>query len=176
MRCTQPVLARVQHVTAAFADRLVSSAPSRLARVVQTGLHSMCLCASTSTARKPEPLLCPFCPSAPWRFPRPVLSSRLRPCFLRSSASQFPSFLPSFLLPVRSWTRHARRRGDVVPPPCAARRCLAGCNAATRVQARGVSRCACAWGVVGVVVARSDVHAASHWRGRGGRLVGCWWF
>jgi hypothetical protein len=55
----------------------------------------------------------------------------------------------------------------------ALRACLAGCNAATRVQARGVSSfgCACAWGgVVGDVVARSDVHGASHWRGRRGLL------
>lgn len=46
----------------------------------------------------PNRCLCPFCPSAPWQIPRscPVLSSRLRPCFLRSSASRFPSFLPSF--------------------------------------------------------------------------------
>lgn len=83
-----------------------------------------------------------------------------RPCSLsRLSASQFPCSR-AVVAGLRPVTRVVRRRCRAAAV-CVACLCLAGCNAAaTRVQARGVSSCACAWGgVVGDVVARSDVHA-----------------
>ena len=92
-----------------------------------------------------------------------------RPC---SAAAQPLRFLAPVESPnpSRAWSVVA-----VVPPPCVACLCLAGCAAATRVQARGVSRSACAWGgVVGDVVARSDVHAGiALARPRG--LLDCLW-
>lgn len=107
-------------------------------------------------------------PAAKWQFP---CLDRLRPC-LCSPRPLSNSFVPVRSAPVT--------RVFFFRSPCcrvAAVRCLLAClpscldvmrNAATRVQARGESSCACAWGVVGDVVARSDVHAASHWQVVGG--------
>lgn len=188
MCCTQPVLARVQHVAAAFTvpccpARLVSSVslgPRRSDRVTQhMYMRLFCACRprltahlcsyNTACARKPE--IAPYASALRScdQFARSLVS------FDRSTSSRLA--LLRSLLGFRSLSLvgaacHARVRGAVVEP--ALRACLAGCNAATRVQARGVSSfgCACAWGgVVGDVVARSDVHGASHWRGRGGLLV-----